>query len=215
MSRTYLSEVSQTSLSSMIAAFLLNNRHQITESEVSDYLIIDQPDINNPVENKERWIIFKNKFWLFSRFLPPCDWFECQIIAPQCFQFIEIINEVSWFHDVPATNRLVTNLSFISTEQQKHKAKIDTLIEHGIENFINQKTLILIGKYDSDKLSLIDGNHRFAAIYKALEASESVQFSLNAIIGLTYGNCRWMGDTDIWEERPSLREEKRYVLNIW
>ena len=40
-------------------------------------------------------------------------------------------------------------------------------------------------------------------------------FKIKIIVGLTFGNCRWLGDYEKWEERPTKETEKRYILNTW
>lgn len=215
MKNENLTILNQVSINKVIAIFLLNNRHQIKQFEVSTFTIIDQPNLNNINENRERWTLFSNKFWLFNRFIPHCDWFECQLKFPECLSFIEIINEESWFPKLPVENRLLTNLDYSFVKNDNHNIKITQLLENGIEEFINEKQLVLLGKYDCDNISILDGNHRFSALYEAFKLNRVMNLNLNVIVGFTYGNCRWMGDQDNWEERPTSSNEKRYVLNIW
>ena len=210
-----LTILNQISINKVIAILLHNNCHQIKPIEVSDFAIINQPNLNSIKENKERWKLFTNKFWLFNRFIPHCDWFECQLNFPECLTFIEIINEESWFPKLQAVNRLATNMDYSFMQNDIHKLKITQLLEKGIEEFVNEKHLVLLGKYDSDNLSLLDGNHRFLALYEAYKLNRVKNLNVNAIVGFTYGNCRWMGDQDNWEERPANSNEKRFVLNIW
>ncbi len=210
-----LTILNQISLNRVIAILLHNNCHQVKSFEVSDFSIIDQPNLKSVKENRERWKLFTNKFWLFNRFIPHCDWFECQLDFPECLTFIEIINEESWFPKLPVSNRLVTNLDYSLAKNDNHKLKIALLLEDGIEKFINENFLVLLGKYDCDNLSLLDGNHRFLALYEAYKLNRITNLKVNVIVGFTYGNCRWMGDQDSWYERPANPNEKRFVLNIW
>jgi hypothetical protein len=205
----------QISINNFIASLLHNNKHQIDPSEISDFSVIENPNLNSNIENKERWNLFNHKFWLFNRFIPHCDYFECKLKFPECMDFVEIINEESWFQKLPVENRLATDLDYSSFPNSYHKLKILQLLESGIENFINEKTLVLIGKYDNNKISLLDGNHRFLALYEAFKQKRVKNIEIKAIVGFTYGNCRWIGDQDKWEERPSYQNNKRYVLNIW
>ena len=215
MKSKYLNIQNQISINAVIAVLLGNNRHQIKSMEVSDFAVIDSPNLESIEENRERWSIFGKKYWAFYRFIPHCDWFICQLNFPECLDFTELINEASWFAKLPAENRLVTNLDDSSIQIDNHKAKITEFLNNGIEEFINEKKLVLLGKYDCDNLSILDGNHRFAALYEAYKLQRVKNLKVNAIVGLTYGNCRWFGDKEIWEERPSNPNEKRYVLNIW
>jgi len=207
--------LNQISINNVIANLLHNNKHQIDSSEISDFSVIISPNLNSNTENKERWNLFTHKFWLFNRYIPHCDWFECQLKFPECLDFVEIINEESWFIKLPVANRLVTNLDYSTVPDINHKYKIKQLLDNGIEEFIHKKNLVLIGKYDYDKISLLDGNHRLLALYEAYKLNRVKNFNIKAIVGFTYGNCRWFGDQDKWEERPTSTNEKRYVLNIW
>jgi hypothetical protein len=215
MNNNHIRLISQVSINRMISEFLKNNRSEFSESEISSKKIFENPDLLNLNENKERWNLFKNKYWLFNRFIPHCDWYECEILIPESFSFVKIINEISWFDNIPTQSRLVKDLNSEKFNQSEHKIKIEAFKNEGIETFIYENYLILIGKYDSEELSLIDGNHRFAALYESSKLNSIKNMRLKVIIGLTYGNCRWLGDTEIWEKRPSKGNEERYVLNIW
>lgn len=215
MKRSYINSIKQISINQFVANFLNNNHHQILESELSSFSLIDSPDLESIAENKERWTIFKEKYWLFNRFLPHCDWFECELVFPDCVDSIEIINEESWFDKLPVQSRLANTINCETMPNEKHKVKVDALTNKGIENFINEKHLILIGKYDNNTLSLIDGNHRFLALNQAYKLNRITNIKIKCIVGLSFGNCRWLGDSVEWEERPAKSNEKRYVLNIW
>ena len=215
MNNNHIKIIQQISLNRFVAEFLNNNRHQIASSELSNFSIVDNPDCENIQDNKERWVLFKNKFWLFNRFLPHCDWYKCEISFPECLSFVEIINEESWFQELPSSRRLASEIDYNVMQNATHKMKVDELENVGIEKFINDKHLILIGKFDTDKISLIDGNHRFLALHEAYKLHRFVNLKIHVIIGFSFGNCRWMGDQDNWEERPTNSNEKRYVLNVW
>jgi len=116
---------------------------------------------------------------------------------------------------LPVANRLASNLDYSLIKNDNHKLKIGQLLENGIEEFINEKSLVLLGKYDCNNLSLLDGNHRFLALNEAHKLNRVANLKVNVIVGFTYGNCRWIGDQDNWEERPANLNEKRYILNIW
>ena len=215
MKKNQINVIQQVSINRFVAEFLNNNRHQITDDELSNLRLVDNPDFENIQDNKERWILFKNKFWLFNRFLPHCDWYKCELSFPECLSFVEIINEESWFQGFPSLRRLASEIDYNIIPSAAHKMKIDGLVNVGIEKFINDKHLILIGKFDNNKLSLIDGNHRFLALHEAYKLHRFANLKIHVIIGFSFGNSRWMGDQDNWEERPSISNEKRYVLNIW
>jgi|GEM_PF-3561680 len=215
MRNSFLNNLKQITINKVIAELLSNNRYHINQNEISAFSIIDLPNLDSSIENKERWSLFRDKYWLFNRFIPHCDWFECQLKFPDCLDYIEIINEESWFQKMPPTNRLVKQVNYDYCINDKHKYKIEKYIKNGIEDFINEKYLILIGKYDSETLTILDGNHRFLALYESFKLNKVNTMNIKVIVGLTYGNCRWFGDEDKWEERPSNTNNKRYILNIW
>ncbi len=210
--REFLENTQQVSINRMIAEYLNNNIHKFSNSSHLD--IIKKPNLENTLENETRWNLF-NQFWLFNRFIPHCDWFVCDLSFPDCLNHIEIISEESWFNNPQKANRLSIKLDFNTVPDKTHKIKIDELVKNGIEQFINEKCLILVGKYNQNTLSLIDGNHRFLALYEASKQKRVENFKFKIIVGLTYGNCRWLGDYEKWEERPSKENEKRYILNTW
>jgi hypothetical protein len=210
--REYIENIQQVSINKMIAEYLNCNIHKFSNSSHLD--IIRKPNLENTSENEIRWSLF-NQFWLFNRFIPHCDWFECDLLFPECLNQIEIISEESWFENPREENRLSIKLDFNSIQDKTHKIKIDEFVNKGIEQSINEKRLILIGKYNQNTISLIDGNHRFMALYEAHKQNHIESFKIKIIVGFTFGNCRWLGDYEKWEERPAKENEKRYILNTW
>ena len=210
--RKYIENIYQVSINKMIAEYLKNS---VDEFPDPLYLnIIINPNLESIIENETRWNLF-NEFWLFNRFIPHCDWFECDLLFPECTNYIEVISEESWFENPREENRLSINIDLNSLPDKTHKAKIDEFVKSEVEQFINEKYLILIGKYNQNTLSLIDGNHRFLALCEAYKQKRIENFKIKIIVGLTFGNCRWLGDYEKWEERPTKETEKRYILNTW
>lgn len=209
--REYTENIQQVSINKMIAEYLLNNIHKLPNSLNKD--IIKIPNIENNLENEIRWNLF-NEFWLFNRFIPHCDWFECDLLIPNCLNQIEIISEESWFNNPKEEDRLSIKLDLNSLPDIEHKVKIDDY-SNNIDHFINEKKLILIGKYNQNTLTIIDGNHRFLALNEAYKLNRFESFKIKVIVGFTFGKCRWLGDYEKWEERPSKTNDKRYILNIW
>jgi len=210
--REYIENIQQVSINKMIAECLNSNIHKFSNSSYLD--IIRKPNLESTSENEIRWNLF-NQFWLFNRFIPHCDWFECDLLFPECLNHIEIISEESWFENPREENRLSIKLDFNSVPDKKHKIKIDEFVNKGLEQIINEKRLILIGKYNQNTISLIDGNHRFMALCEEYKQKRIENFKIKIIVGFTFGNCRWLGDYEKWEERPSKENEKRYILNTW
>jgi len=210
--REYLENIKQVSINRMIAEYLISNIHKFSNSSCLD--IIRKPNLESTSENEIRWNLF-NQFWLFNRFIPHCDWFECDLLFPECLNHIEIISEESWFENPREEIRLSMKLDFNSVPDKTHKIKIDEFVNKGLEQTINEKRLILIGKYNQNTISLIDGNHRFMAFYEEYKQKRIENFKIKIIVGFTFGNCRWLGDYEKWEERPSKENEKRYILNTW
>lgn len=210
--RDFIENLQQVSINKMIAEYLKNNIHKFDDS--IHFEIIRKPNLEDFTENQIRWNLF-NQFWLFNRFIPHCDWYECDLLFPECLEHIKIICEASWFSNPKEHDRLVSKLNVNKIPDTNHNLKIIEFLENGIEHFINNKRLILIGKYNEDTLTLLDGNHRFVALNEAFKQNRFERLNIKIIVGLTYGNCRWIGDDEKWEERPSQGNEKRYVLNIW
>lgn len=173
---------------------------------------------NNPKSLKYACLNWSGEYltaWLFNRFIPHCDWFECDLLFPECLNHIEIISEESWFQNPRDKIRLSIKLDFNSVPEKTHKLKIDEFVNKSLGQAINEKRLILIGKYIQNTISLIDGNHRFTALYEEYKQNLIENVKIKIIVGFTFGNFRWLGDYEKWEERPSKENEKRYILNIW
>lgn len=210
--RTFLKNIQQISINKMIAEYLSSNSHKFSNDSNLD--IIKTPNLENVSENEVRWNLF-NHYWLFNRFFPHCDWFECDLLFPECLNHVEVISEESWYKNPKEENRVSFELDYNLVPDKMHKIKVDNFVKNNIEQFINDKRLILIGKYNQDNLTLIDGNHRFLALYEAHKNKKIENFSIKIILGFTYGNCRWLGDYEKWEARPAKENESRYILNIW
>ena len=144
--------VEQVSINKMIAEFLRNNLHQIKKEDVTNFKILEQPDIKDIKENKLRWNLFSDKFWLFVRFLPQCDWFECEITLPESFKNIRIIEEESWKNNLFSGEHLVENINIEKFEEDNHFLKINQFFQNNIEKFINEKYIIGIENMITKKL---------------------------------------------------------------
>lgn len=180
----------------VIAEFLKSDFRHPQFREYHDSLggIVAQPNLNDSAENAtRRALLFKRHLPLWTEVPRDTSWYEVEINRSE-IEFVRAFPRAQW-RKLARGNYSVTKVSARLNEQRSSLPKqflfkIDGItddISHGRNGF---GAVILIGKSDSEPLTVLDGNHRLVA---ALQADPQRVETLRFVCGLSprMEQCCW------------------------
>ncbi len=168
-----------------------------------------------PASSEARYRELVDRGYLFLRFLPQCDWYRARLASPDDLGRLQLIAEESWFSDPSAADRSLATWAALDTLPDSHRHRIRQLLSDGLEVESMQRRITLFGRSPGGPFTILDGNHRLLALAHNVLVQAMPMEPLDVHLGLSFGPCRWHGDTVTWEERPPYDGRARFVLRTW
>lgn len=188
--------VRQVSEDEVIAEFLKSDFHHPQFKEFHDSLgsIVAQPNLSDSTENiKRRALLFRRHLPLWTEIPKDTSWYEVEVNHPE-IDLICAFPRAQWRKLAHGNYSITEVAGRVQRERDllpdQFLTKIDRIaddISHGRNGF---GAVILIGRSDSEPLTILDGNHRLVA---ALQADPKRAGTLKFVCGLSnrMERCCW------------------------
>jgi hypothetical protein len=169
-----------------------------------------------PVTPEERYRTFVEHSYLFTRFIPACDWFRVVLSRVDEVLALRLIHEESWSHAPVGEERELGRRADLSQLPVAHAERVRQLARCVDVRTLVHERVVLFGHHADGPLTILDGNHRLLALANRLVSRQEPMAPFHAFVGLSHGPCRWHGDPVDWVERPGRTQgERRFILKVW
>ena len=195
-------QVIRTSSRAELITVWLKSEWDAPPTREADRRLVDEPDLNDPAENATRQqLLYRDRKIILEKVPEPTEYLVMQLDAADLPK-LHVMTCLEWYLDTGGTFRLSDTVTNLARGRQFRHGPIHQPIDHltAVDALApkllayettTEENLIIIAADAAGPYSIIDGNHRAAALYRNHLTQPNTPWRAIMAVGPAMAHCSW------------------------